>query len=123
MVRFLIKLVLLLALSLGLYAFGMGYLPERLVYPGFVWIGLLVASVTAILHIGLLRRANDSKAFIRYYMGSTALKLLVYLFTVVVFAAANRTMAIPFALGFLFFYVVFTVFEVAESYEAFGIKK
>lgn len=123
MQRFLLKLILLLSLSLALYAFGAEHLPVRLIYPGYVKIGLFVATVTTVLHLGLLRRANDSKAFIRYYMGATALKLLIYLFAVVIFAVANKPMAIPFAVGFLYFYLVFTAFEVSESYQSFGEKK
>lgn len=122
MLRFFIKLLLLLAVSIGLYAFASGHLPERLVYPGYAGIGGLVASVTVLVHMGLSRRAGDSKAFIRYYMGSTSIKLLLYLLIVVVFAALNRPMAIPFALGFLYFYLVFTAFEVSESYQSFGTK-
>lgn len=118
--RFLLKLILLLSLSIGLYAFGSEHLPDRLVYAGFVKIGLFVATVTTVLHLGLMRRVNDTKAFIRYYMGATALKLLLYLFAVVLFAVANKAEAIPFALGFLYFYLVFTAFEVSESYQAFG---
>lgn len=121
--RFFLKLILLLALSIALFAFGSEHLPERLVYPGYVKIGLFVATVTAVLHLGLLRRVDDTKAFIRYYMGATALKLLLYLLAVVVFAVTNKPMAVPFAFGFLYFYLVFTGFEVSESYRSFGVKK
>ena len=48
-------------------------------------------------------------------MGSTGLKLFIYLTTIIIFAFINKPMTIPFALCFFFFYFCFTIFEVLES--------
>ncbi|MBL7923940.1 MAG: hypothetical protein JNL88_07060 [Bacteroidia bacterium] len=122
MQRFLVKLLLLTALTAGLYYLAGRYLAEQWYYASFFWLPLLIASVTAGLHYGLLKRKDDSKKFIRYYMGSTGLKLFLYLLIIIVFAFANKPQVIPFALCFFFFYLSFTIFEVAEAMEHFGNK-
>lgn len=78
------------------------YIPAKWYYPGLFWLPCFIAIVTAILHWGLVKRSGDSKKFIRYYMGSTGLKLFIYLTIIIVFAFINKPMVIPFALSFSF---------------------
>ncbi|MBK7886404.1 MAG: hypothetical protein IPJ86_03605 [Bacteroidetes bacterium] len=120
MKNFLLKLILLTSLTSGIYYFMGNYIPAKWYYAEFLWLPCFIAIVTAILHWGLVKRSGDSKKFIRYYMGSTGLKLFIYLTIIIVFAFINKPMVIPFALSFFFFYFSFTVFEVAEAYKNFG---
>lgn len=122
MQRFLIKLFLLTLLTMGLYYFAGQYLPSKWYYSNFFWLPCVIALVTAFLHSGLMKRTSDSKRFIRFYMGSTGLKLFIYLTIIIVVAFLDKPVVIPFALSFFFFYLCFTIFEVAEAYENFGHK-
>ncbi len=117
---FLIKILLLTLITTGGYFLAGNYLPANWYYPGFYWLPWMMAVVTAIFHYGLMKRKNDGKAFVRYYMGATGLKLFIYLLILLVVAFSNKAMAVPFALCFFFFYLCFTVFEVASSYKNFG---
>lgn len=122
MKNFLLKLILLTLITAGLYYFSGKFIPAKWYYPDFFWLPCFIAIVTAVLHRGLVIRIGDSKKFIRYYMGSTGLKLFLYLTIIIVFAFLNKPQVIPFALSFFFFYFSFTVFEVAEAYQNFGTK-
>lgn len=123
MLRFLIKLSLLTVLSSLLYALAGRFIPAQWIYKGFIWVPVLIAAVTALLHRGLLERKNDGKKFVRYYMGSTGLKLFLYLSIIIVMALVDKTSAVSFAMSFFYFYLCFTIFEVSESYQSFGQNK
>jgi hypothetical protein len=115
--RFLVKLSLLTLLTGGAYYFFTGtYLPEWH-YSSFAWIPLFFASVTLILHGGLVSRKSDSKKFIRYFLESMALKMLIYFTTLFLAVAINRDELAQVAICFLFHYATFTVFETAEAME------
>jgi hypothetical protein len=114
--RFLLKLILVALLSATLYFLAGLYLPAQWHYTSFSWIPVLFAVTTYLFHQGLSQRSNDSKKFVRFYMGATAARLFFYLTVIIIFALLNRSQATVFALSFFFFYLCFTVFEVAESY-------
>ena len=115
MTRFLVKLILLTLLAGGLYFVATSYFLPKWHYSSFFWIPLFFASITLILHGGLISRKSDSKKFIRYFMESMALKMLLYFTALVLAIAVNRAEMIQVALCFLFHYVTFTVFETAEA--------
>lgn len=115
MTRFLVKLLLLTLLAGGLYHVTTSYFMPKWHYSSFVWIPLFFASITLILHGGLISRKSDSKKFIRYFMESMALKMLIYFTTLVLAIAVNRAELMQVAICFLFHYVTFTVFETAEA--------
>jgi len=115
MTRFLVKLTLLTLLAAGLYFFVTRFFIPQWHYASFLWIPVFFASITLILHGGLLSRRSDSKRFIRYFMESMALKMLIYFTTLVLAIAINRAELMQVALCFLFHYVTFTVFETAEA--------
>ncbi len=50
--------------------------------------------------------------FIRFYMGSTALKMGLCLMVILIYRFADKATVIPFAIGFMFHYFLFTAFEV-----------
>lgn len=120
MTGFLFRLALLTIGTMALYHFAASWIPSAWYYGDFWWLALYIAVVTAVLHAGLLRRQHDSKSFIRFYMGSTGIKLFLYLTTIIVVAFVNKPMALPFALCFFYFYLCFTAFEVGGALKNFG---
>jgi hypothetical protein len=122
MQKFIIKLIVITLLTAGIYAMLGNVFLKNGITQTFIGYRLFIAFITLILHHGLYTRRNDGKKFIRYYMGSTGLKLFIYLTTIIIFAFINKPMVIPFALCFFFFYFCFTIFEVLESYGGFREK-
>ncbi|MBN2668113.1 MAG: hypothetical protein JXR60_02690 [Bacteroidales bacterium] len=99
-------------------AYGLIYFAFQLVWPLlFHWTLLLVpifiASVTYTLHHYLVKAsgANPQK-FISQFMAVTGVKLLVYLFTILIYVFAFTTYAIPFLAIFFTLYIAFTIIEV-----------
>ena len=120
MFRFILRLLLLTLISTAIYHLAGNYIPPKWYFENFYWLPCVIATVTGILHFGLMQRKEDSKKFIRYYMGSTGVKLFLYLLIILAFAFMNKQEAVPFALCFFFFYLCFTVFEVGISYNTFS---
>lgn len=120
MTKFILRLTLLTILTMGIYHFAAAVIPEKWYYPDFWWLPVFIALITAVLHSGLLQRKDNSKAFIRFYMGSTGIRLFIYLTTIIVVAVVNKPLALPFALCFFFFYICFTAFEVSGAMKYFG---
>lgn len=58
--------------------------------------------------------AENPRRFATYYMGLTAVKMMVYLAIIAIYAFVNRSQAIPFALAFMALYLIFTTLEVLE---------
>lgn len=90
-------------------------------YPNYIYIVGWFTISTGLFHYGLTQSATGGgNRFIRFYMGATGLKLLIYILIIVVYALINKDTSTAFALCFLLMYVLFTVFEVMTSYKQFG---
>ena len=65
--------------------------------------------------------ANGKKpgVFVRRFMGSTTIRLFLFLGIIVTYAFFNKGTAPVFIVHFLVFYVAFTAFEVASLYRHF----
>jgi len=121
---FFIKLVLfsivLLALS---YLMSCSFFPEkinRITYYVIAYFSL----ITVVFQAGLFYSSKGNpQTFIRYYMGATAIKLMVHLVVILTYCLLiNRSMAANFIINFAVFYLLFTVFEVVLSMKQFGRK-
>ncbi len=123
MTKFLFRLFLLTIATMAAYHFAGSVIPPKWYYADFWWLPVFIAVVTALLHSGLLQRRDDNKKFIRFYMGSTGIRLFIYLTTIIVVAMVNKAVAMPFALCFFFFYICFTAFEVSGAMKYFGTGK
>lgn len=80
----------------------------------FIWpmLGFFVA-ITILFHSLSIKASKDKpQAFIRFYMGSTGLRLLAYLFVILIYRFYDKPTLIPFAIGFMAHYFLFTAFEV-----------
>lgn len=76
--------------------------------------------VTCLFHFGLLRSAKGRpQVFVRYYIGTTTLKLMLHLGILVLYTVFNKAEAMRFILTFMIFYFVFTAFEVSVVWKKF----
>lgn len=118
---FIIRLIAMAVVAGACYFFLMQYLPLKLQYHHYYFILFFFTASTIAFHFGLAKSAEaEGKHFIRYYMGATGFKLLLYVAIIVIYAAINKAGVMAFSLCFLLFYVLFTTFEVAIAYSQFG---
>lgn len=121
MKSFLFKLLLLAAVVTTAYALLGNIVPARFYFVGFYAVAGLFILVTLLFHLGLQKSfEKGSKNFIRYYMGATGLKLLLFLIIILIYAFVNKAGAVGFALCFFFYYFTFTAFEVIVANAQFG---
>ena len=115
--------IFLAAVALGLYAY-IRTQPAEHVHP-LAWPLFGFFAVVYLLSHLFLLNAEDKKAgvFIRRFMGTSSLRLFVFLLILVFYAFANHALATLFIWHFLAFYFPFTVFEIASLYGHFRPKK
>jgi len=95
----------------------MGLLLLKLAFPGwyfpfFPWlvlIFLLVNSGFILFFFRFLRRPNQE--FIRGFMISTAIKLLIYFMLILAYVLTSPKSAIPFAVAVSILYIAYTAFD------------
>jgi len=76
---------------------------------------LLIATVTTIGHLWIIRASEQNTIrFTTAFMGSATLKLLVYLFFMLIYLWLDHSNVVPFVLTFMTLYLVYTIFEVTE---------
>ncbi len=81
----------------------------------FPFIVILIAVVTTIGHLWVIRASNQNTLkFTTAFMGSTTLKLIIYLFFMLICLWIDHSQTISFVLTFILLYIIFTVFEVIE---------
>jgi hypothetical protein len=122
MKNFIVQLIILSIISLGLYQMidmtGSPYF--------FSWHPLIAGFffvVTMFFHKGLQNSlVKGNQQFIRYYMGATAVKLMLILLFVIIVALTNKAIAMNFTLCTFFYYLFFSSFEVWLSMKQFGKK-
>jgi hypothetical protein len=118
---FILRLIITAIVTGAGYCFLSSKLPPHLVYPGYLYILIFFTVLTALFHNGLSKSARSgTKHFIRFYMTATAIKLLLYVGVIMIYAVINKAGAMAFALCFLLHYCLFTVFEVWMAYRQFG---
>lgn len=76
-------------------------------------LAFFITTTTAFHMITMNAAKGKPQQFIRYYMGSTALRLLIYILVIVAYRfKAGKEATIPFAIVFMVHYILFTIFEV-----------
>ena len=76
-----------------------------------IWLFFIIT--TAMIHIILVRTANqDPRKFVTYFMGMTAMKLFAYLIIILAYGLSNRETAQGFIICFLITYFFYSGFEV-----------
>jgi hypothetical protein len=79
-----------------------------------VWaILFFFVTVTALFHYFSVRASKEKlQAFVRYYIGTTALRMLLYVMVIIAYRFYDKLTLIPFAIGFMGHYFLYTLFEV-----------
>lgn len=112
MKSFLIKLFVFSALLACLEYAWHTYAPagKHMPYP---WITLaFFILITALFHYLAIRTSKGKpQSFIRFYMASTALRMVLYMIIILAFRYIAPPVFVPFAIGFMVHYFAFTVFE------------
>ena len=121
---FLISLILLSAVLAAVFIFVEPLLPAKMRFESF-WIIQIIMIVAALaFHYGLVRTAAaGGQAFVRYFMGATSAKLMVFMMIMIIYGLLNKEHAFGFILHFFIFYICYTVLEVAVAYRQFGAVK
>jgi len=108
----------------GILALGAGFalrlwLPPEIFPVHFPWLtGVFVLSSIG-LHWAVEKASEENpRRFATYYMGLTAIKMMVYLTIIAIYSFLNRDQAIPFTLAFMALYLIFTPIEVIEFLKA-----
>ena len=122
MKNFIVQLIILSIISLGLYQLiGMTGSPYFFSWHPFIAGFFFV--VTMFFHKGLQNSlVKGNQQFIRYYMGATAIKLMLIMLFVIIVALTYKAIAMNFTLCTFFYYLFFSSFEVWLSMKQFGKK-
>lgn len=113
MKNFLLKFLLFTALVFAIDFCWIYFMPADKHVP-HIWIMLaFFVLITALFHfLSLNASKGKPQAFIRFYMGSTGLRLFLYMMVIITYRFYDKPTLIPFALGFMAHYFLFTIFEV-----------
>ena len=113
--KFIIK-VSLFSLILYIIATALFSTVLKIYYvPAFPFQLLLIATVTSIGHLLVIRAsAQNTIKFTTAFMGSVTLKLLIYLFFLLIYLWIDHSQVVPFVLTFMTLYLAYTIFEVTE---------
>jgi len=79
-----------------------------------VWmiIGFFVVMTSVFHFFSISQSKGKPQGFVRFYMGSTALRLFMYIMVIIAYRFYDKSTLVPFALGFMTHYFLFTIFEV-----------
>jgi hypothetical protein len=78
----------------------------------FPFVVLFFASVSMLAHKSILKISQlKSNQFVNYYLGINAIKLLVYLFFILIYLFIFRSDAIYFVFWCIFLYFIFLIFD------------
>lgn len=123
MAAFLIRLLLFSIPVFLLFYLAEPRLPARFAFHEFWVIQLFMVVLMAYLYRGLLRAGEKgNQHFVRYFMGTTALKLFLFMIILVGYALMNKETAVAFILHFFVMYLLYTIFEIALIYKRLGLK-
>jgi len=110
-----IRNIFILTGIIGILMWGMSiYLPEYL-SPALPWFIPYFLIISLGFHYYLLTSATkDVRKFIPRFMGSTGVKLAIYLGTLLVMALTTSHDPVPFIIGFFILYLFYTIFEIVN---------
>ena len=108
------KKIIILDLILGLFsAVFFIFINPKLYFNSFPVIFVIFTTISIISHYILLKSFEERpKRFFGDFMITTMIKLLGYSVFIGIFLYSNKAIAKPFAIAFLSFYIIYTVFDV-----------
>ncbi|MEA3505141.1 MAG: hypothetical protein U9R32_08090 [Bacteroidota bacterium] len=97
----------------SLIMFLINYTNPEFIHPFLPYFIIYFFSISLGFHYMLLKASEkDVKKFIPRFMGANALKLMIYLFTMLGVVLIDKATALPFLVGFFILYIIYTIFEV-----------
>lgn len=113
--KFLVK-ILIFILIISLIASALFTTILKTFYlSAFPYLVLLIATVTTIGHLWIVKASDqNTMKFTTTFMASVTLKLMIYLFFMLIYLLIDRSEAITFVVTFMILYILFTIFEVVQ---------
>lgn len=113
MKSFVIKLLLYSLFIAAINYFWNEFMPANVLIPHIWFIFSFFVLSTLIFHYFTLNNAQkEPQKFIRFYMASSAIRMMLCLVIIVAYRFINKPFFVPFALAFMAHYFLFTIFEV-----------
>lgn len=108
--------LLILASIVGILIIAVILLMQpRHVTPTLPYLLVFHAGATLLSYMVIQKKVKDTPTkFVNVYLGSTTVKLLLYLGVLMTYALMNLSDAVNFIISFFVLYVIFTVFEVIQ---------
>lgn len=123
-IRFTIRLSMFSALVFLLFFWIEPEIPPAFQYHNWLYIQLFFMLLTFLFHLGLLHASNKrAQSVTLFYMGGTSLKLLLFAGIMITYAMLFKQTAKAFIITFIFYYFLYTIFEVAMLYFKFSSSK
>ena len=89
------------------------FAPDTIISDYLLWIVPFFYVISVFSHFFIKRKSgNDSKKALAMYMGTSAVKLFLYLAILIVYGFLNREDAAAFFISFFVIYIVYTFIEV-----------
>ncbi|HRY33233.1 MAG TPA: hypothetical protein P5531_09735 [Bacteroidales bacterium] len=109
-----VRRIMLLTALLAIISYLLNLLlPAAWITPAIYYLLLFFFSVQIVVHYVLLKAVSKRfNRFMQYYMAATFLKLFFFISVIVVYILLHRQDALPFAVAFFIYYLIFTTFEV-----------
>ncbi len=119
--NFLTGLIVYSIIILALFYFIEPFFTGKSAFPNYWIIQVIMIIATILFHYGLMKAVKSGgQASIRYFMGATSAKLMVFMMVMIIYGLMNKESAFGFILHFFIFYLFYTVYEVALAYKHFG---
>lgn len=113
MKSFIIKLALYsILIAIADYSWNANMPAQNIIPKIWAIFGFFVVLTLAFHYFTILAAKGKPQNFIRFYMGSTALRMAICLLVIIVYRFIDKPTLIPFALAFTAHYFLYTIFEV-----------
>lgn len=112
LIRYL-KNILLLTSLIAIAAWVLHSFAPHILSPLLPWFIPYFMIISLAFHYYLLKASEkDTKKFVPHFMGSTGVKLVIYLGTLTATAFTIDNDPVPFIIGFFILYLLYTIFEI-----------
>ncbi len=113
--RFILKMGLLTLFILVACASLFSTILAKFYFVAFPYQLLLIATVTTIGHFWIIKASEESsQKFTTAFMASVTMKLLIYIFFMLIYLWFDHSQVYSFLLNFFSLYLIYTIFEVFE---------
>jgi len=111
--RFLISCVIIGALCLITAFLVQKYTLPSKSFKGVYLLIPFVMIVTAVVHFILIKASSNPRTFVGKFVAFSGLKLIIFLFAILIYAFTVKNEVVIFMLSFLITYFVFAIFEIS----------